>query len=490
MPFTDGLSRTLISGAGFFGDQYDNQVISIVESVWEDQYGKIPKEDATQVKWVFYLGCIIGMLGFGSVCDIVGRKWAYCITVFIVAASAIGSASCQWTGGIEGFNLYKQVTLCRFFMGFAVGGEYPLVATVAGESVSAKNRATAILHCFAMQGWGRFFASLIPYICLVAGASDEFTWRFSFAFGALPALCVFPFRLMMEESDAFKDRLTNETADCCQVEGKETYKGAGLSERLSLAESLKRSLKILHTYRYHVIGTALSWFFTDLIFYGQNLYTPDVIAAFGYGHSVLEKAQYNLIMAVFNLVGYYLCIYTIDCIGRKRIQYGSFGILLVLFLILALCKNTFESNSNLGPLFIIIYGLTFVFEQWGPNSTTYLIPGEIFTTSVRTTCHGISAATGKVGALLTTLVFGYLNTTTKMWFSMAMGVCGLLVTLVFTPTYSAADLDIVNSGRAPALDVACLNPAESERDTYADETGEASSRGSGFGKPAVKNASA
>ena len=38
--------------------------------------------------------------------------------------------------------------------------------------------------------------------------------------------------------------------------------------------------------------------------------------------------------------------------------------------------------------------------QFGPNATTWLLPGEVFPTDIRATCHGISAAVGKVGALL------------------------------------------------------------------------------------------
>ena len=38
--------------------------------------------------------------------------------------------------------------------------------------------------------------------------------------------------------------------------------------------------------------------------------------------------------------------------------------------------------------------------QFGPNATTWLLPGEVFPTDIRATCHGISAATGKVGALV------------------------------------------------------------------------------------------
>lgn len=41
--------------------------------------------------------------------------------------------------------------------------------------------------------------------------------------------------------------------------------------------------------------------------------------------------------------------------------------------------------------------------------TTFVIPGEVFPTRFRSTAHGISAASGKFGALLATYAFGPLK---------------------------------------------------------------------------------
>ena len=42
----------------------------------------------------------------------------------------------------------------------------------------------------------------------------------------------------------------------------------------------------------------------------------------------------------------------------------------------------------------------------GPNCTTFLLPVEVFPTRVRATAHGIAAASGKAGAVLTAFAFG------------------------------------------------------------------------------------
>jgi hypothetical protein len=49
------------------------------------------------------------------------------------------------------------------------------------------------------------------------------------------------------------------------------------------------------------------------------------------------------------------------------------------------------------------------FGQLGPNATTFLIPAEVFPTEVRTACHGVAAASGKIGALLAAVAFSYVQ---------------------------------------------------------------------------------
>jgi len=55
---------------------------------------------------------------------------------------------------------------------------------------------------------------------------------------------------------------------------------------------------------------------------------------------------------------------------------------------------------------MVIFALSQFLLTVGPNCTTFLIPAEVFPTRVRGTAHGISAAAGKCGAILTAFAFG------------------------------------------------------------------------------------
>jgi nitrate/nitrite transporter NarK len=61
--------------------------------------------------------------------------------------------------------------------------------------------------------------------------------------------------------------------------------------------------------------------------------------------------------------------------------------------------------EKLIPPFLIIYGSSYFFTEFGPNATTFVYPSEIFPVKVRTTGHGIAAAMGKIGGFLGVFTF-------------------------------------------------------------------------------------
>jgi hypothetical protein len=55
--------------------------------------------------------------------------------------------------------------------------------------------------------------------------------------------------------------------------------------------------------------------------------------------------------------------------------------------------------------FVVLYCFANFFQNFGPNTTTFVIPGEVFPTRYRSTAHGISAASGKLGAIVAQVGF-------------------------------------------------------------------------------------
>ena len=83
---------------------------------------------------------------------------------------------------------------------------------------------------------------------------------------------------------------------------------------------------------------------------------------------------------------------------------------------------------------LILYGLTFFFSNFGPNSTTFILPSETFPPHIRTTMNGFSAAMGKVGATLGSAAFKPIESATSLGFT--MGLCAGVSLLGFLLTFA------------------------------------------------------
>lgn len=190
-----------------------------------------------------------------------------------------------------------------------------------------------------------------------------------------------------------------------------------------------------------------SW--KDVAFYGLGLNNSIILQAIGYakGDTVYEifrnTAVGNLIITCAGAIpGYWVTVATVDTIGRKPIQLMGFTILTIIFIVIGFAYSHLGEHGLLA-----LYVLAQFFFNFGPNATTFIVPGECFPTRYRSTSHGLSAASGKVGAIVAQTVFGPLRTkghvtktNTSPWLNHVMQIfalfmlCGIFTTLLIPET--------------------------------------------------------
>ena len=100
-----------------------------------------------------------------------------------------------------------------------------------------------------------------------------------------------------------------------------------------------------------------------------------------------------------------MTVATVDIIGRKRIQMAGFMILTLLFCIIGFGFH----HLNTSGLFAL-YVIAQFFFNFGPNATTFIIPGECFPTRYRSSAYGLSAGAGKLGAIIAQVAISTLRT--------------------------------------------------------------------------------
>jgi PHS family inorganic phosphate transporter-like MFS transporter len=85
--------------------------------------------------------------------------------------------------------------------------------------------------------------------------------------------------------------------------------------------------------------------------------------------------------------------------------------------------------------FVVLFCFANFFANFGPNTTTFIIPGEAFPTRYRSTSHGISAASGKFGAILTqVIIFGLPKDSDNNWIRILLGIFAAFMATGFFST--------------------------------------------------------
>lgn len=434
----------IVAGMGFFTDAYDLFCISLVTKLLgriyytdtsKDSPGSLPPNVAAAVNGVAFCGTLAGQLFFGWLGDKLGRKSVYGMTlmVMVICSVASGLSFGHTPTGV-------MATLCffRFWLGFGIGGDYPLSATIMSEYANKRTRGAFIAAVFAMQGFGILAGGIVTLVISAAFRAaypspayrdDHFTstvpqadivWRVIVMLGAAPALLTYYWRMKMPETARYTALVAKNAkqaaADMSKVLQTEIVDE---QEKLDAAEGANSfglfSREFARRHGLHLVGTATTWFLLDIAFYSQNLFQKDIFTSINWipkanTMSALEevyrisRAQ-TLIALCGTVPGYWFTVALIDVVGRFAIQLLGFFMMTVFMLGLAIPYHHWTTPGNhIG--FVVMYAFTFFFANFGPNSTTFIVPAEIFPARLRSTCHGISAASGKAGAIIG--AFGFL----------------------------------------------------------------------------------
>ena len=128
--------------------------------------------------------------------------------------------------------------------------------------------------------------------------------------------------------------------------------------------------------------------------------------------------------------GYVLAIARMDRIGHRRLQLVGFALMGACFAVIGLVPGM---TTAVVP-FLLAYGISYFFTEFGPNMTTFVLPGELFPTRLRATGHGISAGVGKLGAFIGVFLFpvlqGALGLRGTLLLTAGISVLGALLTLI------------------------------------------------------------
>ncbi|KAM0919253.1 hypothetical protein ACQ4PT_008322 [Festuca glaucescens] len=221
-----------------------------------------------------------------------GRKRIYGVMLKLMVV-------CSLASGLSFHYKPKCVvaTLCffRFWLGFGVGGDYPLSATIMSEYANKRTRGGFIAAVFTMQGLGNLAAGAVvlalsarfkntaAYETDPVGQAD-YVWRIVLMLGAVPALLTYYWRMKMPETARYTALIAKNlklaasdmaaVLDIDIVPEKEEADAIVRQEEYYLF-----SMDFLRRHGRQLLSTTVCWFVLDVVFYSLNHFMKDIFSA-------------------------------------------------------------------------------------------------------------------------------------------------------------------------------------------------------------------
>lgn len=397
-----GLHKRLVlaAGLGVFLDGYDIVIIGIAMIFIHRQWHPTPVE-RSMLGSAALAGAFVGALAAGRIADRVGRKAIYLIDLVTFFASAVMCAL-AWNMAV--------LILFRLLLGIGIGADYPLSATYLAEFSPKKSRGAAITLMFGLWSIGAICAGFTGLALWDIGPSN---WRWMLGLGALPAILVIWLRRDLPESPRWYLRRGDVAAAAAVVKR--------VNPALSQAEldamiAREHNRLMTPSPRWTVLFSrrliratllaCLPWFIMDLVGYYLTIYQPTILLHLGFTGTA-NRIFGSTILSFSFLIGFVPLALLVDRIGRIVPQIIGFcGSGLCLIVVGAIAGAAASNGGKFTPAMVAVAFVCMLFStacnSFGPGNTTYMIPAEVYPTSVRATGHGFATAVSRIGAVVST----------------------------------------------------------------------------------------
>ena len=379
----------VVTGLGWLFDSMDTGLISFVLPLLAKEWNLTPE----QVGWIGSVGLIgmaLGAVRAGTIADKFGRKNVFAATVILYSVST-GLCAISWS--------YESLLFFRFLVGFGLGGELPVAATLMSEYAPTALRGRFIVLLESFWGVGWLVAALISYLLI-----PKFGWEVAFIIGALPALYVFLIRLHMPESIRYlisKGRVDEARKIIFTLEKQLGVQSKPFDNEIEEESTPIFKLNVLTlwkpSFRVRTLMLWLAWFGIVFSYYGIFMWLPSIV--FTQGFEVVKTFEYVLIMTLAQLPGYFAAAWLVDIIGR-RYTLSSF------LLMSGICAYFFgnaETATNL-----LMWGAAMSFFNLGAWGVIYTYTPELYPTAIRALGSGWAAGFGRIGGMLAPMLVGVL----------------------------------------------------------------------------------
>ena len=369
-----------------------------------------PPWAAAALKGAAFVGAFVGMIAVGLLGDRLGPRTGLLVTVALVLVGVAGAAAAPFQTRV-----WEVLIASRFVVGVGVGGIYPMSAAIAAEAGAGEagdeagsgagvgaagnapdedERAGAVraASAFFWQSLGSPLPYVLAMLLLTPSGASAHAQRAAQAatllgLGAVPAAFVFA--------------LTLSTARRAAPAGAAKGASAAAPEPSFFAVVRERPDLLVA-----LVGTAGCWFLYDVSAYGISVFAPEILLQiFGAGETLMALCWQTTVVSLIGVPACALAVVALSRLGGRALMAWGFVANALCFLCLGAACAAFPGGGSAAGLKFALFCAASFSLSWGPNVATFVAPVDAFPAAFRGTFHGLSAASGKAGAVLGAFLF-------------------------------------------------------------------------------------
>lgn len=363
-------------------------------------------------------GSLVGSLTLGPITDKVGRQLMLIVDVVLFIVATTGTALAWNAASLIAF---------RFLVGVAIGADYPISVSYITENVPSRLRGRMVIGAFTFQAVGALLGAvtglLVIYLFQIlapdaAQAAIQYAWRWMLGVGLALAIgvAILRFSFLLESPRYYIARGEYDQASKAASQLlDEPIAITAATDPPEREPSLSYAALFSSHYRRNTLFASIPWFLQDIATYGIGIFTPAIISALAFASEdnfmmrQMAAAKGSAIVDLFLIAGFLIAVWLIERVGRVRLQIvGFLGMAVGLAILAASNLLPVNNGTNIAIVFIGFFVFNLMMNA-GPNSTTFLLSGEVFPTSIRASGAGFAAAFAKAGAVLGTFALPILQ---------------------------------------------------------------------------------
>ncbi|MFB9769195.1 sugar porter family MFS transporter [Lactiplantibacillus modestisalitolerans] len=393
------------------------------------------------------LGAAFGAIIGGPLADKIGRKKILTILGIIFAVGALGCAFATNISVLIGF---------RFILGLAVGSASANVPVYIAEVAPTELRGKMVTTAQVMIVTGQFVAFGVNAALTPLGAQNAAIWRWMLGLGTIPGIILWLGMYLIPESPRWL------------VSQGKMDKALGVLRKIRAAASVDSELEdIKEKDRADKEQNAEQATFKELVskrWVVQILITGSmlgIIQQFAginsimyYGGKIIQESGFNTTVAAIlnagngflSIVGAVLGMFTIDWLGRRKLEFAGLTICGITLVTAGVIHSTAPDASWAGITIVILVYLYIIFFQGTLGPVTWLINSEIFPQRYRGIGTGITIFVLWIGNFVVGLLSPVLiewNMSNTFYIFAACCVLGIIFVALRVPETKGVPLEDV-----------------------------------------------